>query len=81
MLEPKSFNYLTKLSKLSNDDAVEAANIKTELDKFMEESVVEFIKNGITDESYAKFVETANSIGANRYAALYQKAYDAYLAK
>lgn len=81
VLEPKSFNYLTKLCKLSNDDAVEAANIKTELDKFMEESVVEFIKNGITDESYAKFVETANSIGADRYTALYQAAYDAYLAK
>lgn len=81
VLEPKSFNYLTKLSKLDNDSAVEAANIKTELDKFMEESVVEFVKNGITDEQYAEFVNTAKQIGADRYAEIYQTAYDAYLAK
>lgn len=81
VLEPKSFNYLTKLSKMDNDAAVEIANIKTELDKFMEESVVEFVKNGITDEQYAQFLNTANQIGAERYAALYQTAYDAYLAK
>ena len=57
------------------------ANIYTELKKFMEESVTDFIKNGVTDESYNTFVETAKAIGVERYIELYQNAYDAYLAK
>ena len=57
------------------------ANIYTELKKFMEESVTDFIKNGVTDESYNAFVETAKAIGVERYIELYQNAYDAYLAK
>ena len=54
---------------------------KKELKKFMEESVTDFIKNGVTDESYNTFVETAKAIGVERYIELYQNAYDAYLAK
>ena len=57
------------------------ANIYTELKKFMEESVTDFIKNGVTDESYNTFVETAKAIGVERYIELYQNAYAAYLAK
>ena len=57
------------------------ANIYTELKKFMEESVTDFIKNGVNDESYNTFVETAKAIGVERYIELYQNAYDAYLAK
>lgn len=81
VLEHKSYQYVSKLSKMDNEDAVEAANIYTELKKFMEESVTDFIKNGVTDESYNTFVETAKAIGVERYIELYQNAYDAYLAK
>ena len=81
VLEHKSYQYVSKLSKMDNEDAVEAANIYTELKKFMEESVTDFIKNGVTDESYNAFVETAKAIGVERYIELYQNAYDAYLAK
>lgn len=81
VLEHKSYQYVSKLSKMDNEDAIEAANIYTELKKFMEESVTDFIKNGVTDESYNAFVETAKAIGVERYIELYQNAYDAYLAK
>ena len=81
VLEEKSYQYLYDLSKMSNEDAVEAANIFTELKKFIQESVIDFIKNGVTDESYAEFQEIAKAIGSERYVELYQNAYDAYLAK
>ncbi len=81
VLEYKSYQYVSKLSKMDNEDAVEAANIYTELKKFMEESITDFIKNGVTDESYENFVNTAKAIGVDRYIELYQNAYDAYLAQ
>ena len=81
VLEAKSFWYLTTLSKMNNDDSVEAANICTEIRKFMDESMVDFIKNGVTDESFATFQNNAKSLQVERYVALYQAAYDAYLAK
>lgn len=81
VLEYKSFQYLKDLSKMSNEDATEAALIYTELKKFMQESVIDFVKNGVTDESFNAFLETAKGIGVERYIELYQNAYDAYLAK
>lgn len=81
VLECKSFQYLKDLSKMSNEDATEAALIYTELKKFMQESVIDFVKNGVTDESFNAFLETAKGIGVERYIELYQNAYDAYLAK
>ena len=81
VLEPKSFQYLRDLAKMSNEDATEAANIYTELKKFMEESFTEFVKNGVTDASWNEFQETAKAIGVDEYIALYQAAYDEFLAK
>lgn len=81
VLEYKSFQYLRDLAKMGNEDAIEVNNIFTELKKFLQESVIEFVKNGVTDESYAAFVETAKAIGSERYVELYQEAYDNYLAK
>lgn len=81
VLEPKSYTYLKDLSKLSNEEAIERELIYTELKKFMQESVIEFVKNGVTDESYNEFVETAKGIGIERYLEMYQNAYDAFLAK
>ncbi len=81
VLEYKSFQYLRDLAKMSNEDATEAANIYTELRKFMEESFTEFVKNGVTDASWEEFQNTAKAIGVEDYIALYQKAYDEFLAK
>ena len=81
VLEPKSFQYLRDLSKMSNEDATEAADIYTELQKLVEESFANFVRNGVTDESWNSFQEQARAIGCERYVELYQNAYDAYLAK
>ncbi len=81
VLEKTSFEYLTLLSKMNNDDAITAANIKTELEKYIKEAVVDFVKNGVTDKSWNEFVKTSKGIGSDKYVQLYQAAYDAYLAK
>ncbi|MBR3929628.1 MAG: hypothetical protein IKJ65_11575 [Clostridia bacterium] len=81
VLEYKSFHYLRDLSKMSNEDAIDVNNIFTELKKLVQETIIEFVKNGVTDESYAAFIDAAKGIGVERYVELYQEAYDAYLAK
>ena len=81
VLEKTSYEYLTKLSKMSNENATEAANIKTELEKYIKEAVTEFIKNGVTDKSWEEFQKVSKEIGSEKYVKLYQDAYNAYLAK
>ncbi len=81
VLEYKSFQYLRDLSKMSNDDATEAADIYTELQKLVEESFANFVRNGVTDESWEAFQAQAKAIGVDRYIELYQNAYNEYLAK
>ena len=81
VLEYKSFQYLRDLSKMSNEDATEASDIYTELQKLVEESFSNFVRNGETDESWAAFQEQAKAIGVDRYIELYQNAYNEYLAK
>ncbi len=71
VLEKTSYEYLTKLSKMNNDDATEANLIKTELEKFLKEAITDFIKNGVTDESWEAFQATSTEIGAPRYVQLY----------
>ena len=79
VMEYKSFHFLTKLSKLSSEQSTEVIKIQTELDKYMKESIVGFIRNGVTDDSWNDFIETAQNIGADRYVEIYQEAYDKYL--
>ena len=81
VLEYKSFQYLRDLSKMSNEDATEAADIYTELQKLMEESFADFVRNGVTDDGWNRFQNAAKGIGVERYIELYQTAYDNYLAK
>ena len=81
VLEPKSYQFLEKAIKVPNEDAVEASDIYTELQKLVEESFANFVRNGVTDESWNSFLEQAKAIGSERYLEIYQNAYDAYLAK
>lgn len=82
VLEYKSFHYLWKLSvaKMTNEDAIERERLYNDLDKFMRDSITDFIINGITDAQYDEFIKTLGDIGADRYVEIYQNAYDAYLA-
>ena len=79
VLEYKSYEYLTKLVKLSSENAVEASRILTELKKYEREAMTNFVMNGITEESYAQFIENCKGIGYERYLEIYQEGYDAYL--
>ena len=79
VLEYKSYEYLTKLVKLSSENAVEASRILTELKKYEREAMTNFVMNGITEESYAEFIENCKGIGYERYLEIYQEGYDAYL--
>jgi len=81
VLEYKSYNYLTKLVKLDNEDAVEASRLLTDLKKFYRESLANFVMNGIDEDSYAQFLATCEEIGSGRYVEIYQGGYDAYLGK
>lgn len=81
VLEHKSFEYLSKLSKMNSEDAIEATRLFNEIEKFMQESIAGFITNGVTDASWQTFLDTAKAVGVERYVELYQSAYDNYLAK
>jgi putative aldouronate transport system substrate-binding protein len=80
VLEPRSFYYLYRLTKMNNEDSLEAARLFNEIEKFMKESIAGFITNGVTDSNWKTFLDTAKSVGADRYVELYQNAYDKYLA-
>ena len=48
--------------------------------KIHERIIANFITNGVTDSNWQTFLDTAKSVGVDRYIELYQKAYDNYLA-
>ena len=80
VLEKNSFDYLYRLVKLDSESQLEATRLFNEIEKFMKESIANFITGGVTDESWQAFLDTAKAVGADRYVELYQKAYDDYLA-
>ncbi len=81
VLEKNSFYYLYRLTKMSSEDALETTRLYNEIEKFMKESISNFITKGVTDASWKTFQETAKAVGVDKYVELYQKAYDNYLAK
>ena len=80
VLEKYSADYLRNLVKMNNEDSLEKTRLYNELDKFMQESITNFITSGVTDSSWKTFQDTAKAIGVEKYIALYQKAYNNYLA-
>lgn len=80
VLEKNSYYYLYRLIKMGSDESIERERIHNDLEKFMKESLAKFISKGVTDAEWDKFLSDAKAIGADRYVALYQDAYDAYLA-
>lgn len=79
VLEKNSFYYLYRLSKMSAEESLETTRLFNEIEKFMMESISNFITNGVTDASWQNFLNTAKAIDVERYIELYQKAYDNYL--
>jgi len=80
VLEKYSYVYLQRLVKMPNEESIEVARLYNEIEKFMKESITNFITNGVTDSSWQQFLSTAKAVGVEKYIELYQKAYDRYLA-
>ena len=58
----------------------EALNIKTDLFKYVDSQIAQFITNGVTDESWNAFVKKCQDLQSGRWAELYQKYYDLMMA-
>ena len=80
VLEKYSFYYLYRLAKMDSETAIEASRLFNDIEKFMKESIADFITNGVTDQSWQAFLDTAKNVGVDRYIEIYQTAYDNYLA-
>ena len=80
VLEKYSNDYLRKLVSMDTDTAVEVNRLFTDIEKFMKESIANFITTGVTDASWQAFLDNAKNIGVDQYIQYYQTAYDAYLA-
>lgn len=79
VLEKNSYVYLQRLVKIPNDESIEISRLYNEIDKFMQESITNFITNGVTDSGWQEFLNTAKAVDVDRYIEIYQKAYDNYL--
>ena len=75
------FGFIYLLPKTRSDEAIEVSRLYNEIEKFMKESITNFITNGVTDNNWQTFLDTAKAVGVDRYIQIYQKAYDNYLAK
>ncbi len=80
VLEKNSHDYLRKLVRMDTDTAVEVSRLFTEIEKFMKESITNFITQGVTDANWQAFLDNSKNIGVDKYIEYYQTAYDAYLA-
>ena len=58
------------------DENREALNIKTDLFKYVDSQLAQFITNGVTDESWDAYIKKMKDLQADRWAELYQKYYN-----
>jgi len=75
VLEPNSFQILTRLVKPTPDEASELERLFVDIESLMKTSIANFIINGVTDASWDQFVDEANNVGVARYLEIYQKLY------
>jgi putative aldouronate transport system substrate-binding protein len=80
VLEPKSYSYIDRLVKPDNETSIELMRLYNDIDKFMRQTISEFISDGVTDAKWEEFLKTCENIGVQDYIDLYQGAYDDYLA-
>ena len=80
VLETGSYTILTSLIRPNSADAAELGRLYADVDRFMQESLANFIRSGVTDASWNNFVSQARNVGVPRYVELLQKYYEAYVA-
>lgn len=81
VLEPQSYYILMSLVKPDNETSIELTRMYNDIDKFMRETISDFITNGVTDDKWQNYLKTLENLDIQRYIDLYQAAYDDYLAK
>lgn len=79
MVEKYSASILTSLVKLSLEEAEQRDLLKAEISKFADESLVNFITSGVTDESWNTYLSNLENLKISEYITLYQTAYNRYL--
>lgn len=65
---------------MSAEDTEKLSTIQTDLVSYLNSSKAEFIRDGITDESWNAYLNQVNSYGIDEYLAIYQQYLDAYYA-
>lgn len=79
VMEHKSYQYLTDIAVMAAEKNTRMTKIYQSLDTLMTESITRFIVSGVTDESFAAFLNALENVGVREYTALYQEAYDAFV--
>ena len=78
VLEDISYRELTYVMPKTSEESARILQLRTQLKTVVDSSLVSFMTDGVTDESYAAFLEALDKAGVEEYKALYQTAYDRY---
>ncbi len=66
---------------MTSSESARPLQLHTQLKTAIDRALVDFMTNGVTDESYAAFEQSLKDIGSEEYKAIYQAAYDRYLTR
>ena len=66
---------------MSSEDMEKLTAIQTDLVSYMNSSKSEFIRDGITDDTWNAYIDQVNSYGLDQYLEIYQKYFDEFYAE
>ena len=66
---------------MSSEDTEKLSAIQTDLVSYLNSSKAEFIRDGITDDSWNAYINQVDSYGLDQYLEIYQKYFDDFYAK
>ena len=66
---------------LSLDDSAEKSNIMLDVDTYVNEMLLKFIKGTESMDNYDSFVKTVKDMGIDKVINIYQKATDSYYSR
>jgi putative aldouronate transport system substrate-binding protein len=78
-LEKNSFQLLTNVIKPTVDESAQLDLYRTDIEKFIKESITDFIQNGVTDQSWSNFQATLQDLNVEEYLKIYQDVYDRFI--
>ena len=61
---------------MSSEDTEKLSAIQTDLVSYLNSSKAEFIRDGITDDSWNAYINQVDSYGLDQYLEIYQKYFD-----